>query len=124
MQVPLDDLGYLRHSVTGFDQAPELYDLTALKGASEAAPRRPRAEVLPPRRGQDASEAPEWHAVKPLLEARGFLEPRLDTVTEPFLQFSAANHGRECPCCRGSHDRKLWFVSKGSAGRYIVKELQ
>ena len=121
VQAPLDDLGYLRHSVTGFSQTPELYDLTALKGASEAALREPRAEVLPPRRNQDALEAPEWHAVKPLLEARGFLEPRLNTVKEPYLHFSAANHGGECPCCRGSHERRLWFISKGTAGRFVVK---
>ena len=42
-------------------------------------------------------------------------------MVEPFLHFSAANHGNECPCCKGSHDQQLWFVSKGSAGRYVVK---
>ena len=120
VQAPLDDLGYLRHSVTGFVREPELYNMSKVMDASEVAPapRKSRAETLPARRGQ---EAPEWHAVKPLLEARGFLEPTLDTVKEEFLQFSAANHCRECPCCKGSHERQLWFVCKGNAGRYVVK---
>ena len=121
IQAPLDDLRYLRHSVTGFIQKPELYDLSMLKGASEAVSCKPQGELRPLQPGHDGLEAPEWHAVKPLLEARGFLQPRLQTVEEPFLHFSAANHRRECPCCQGSHDQRLWFVSKGSAGRYVVK---
>ena len=121
MQAPLDDMGYLHHSVTGFTQKPELYDLSMLKSASGAAPCQPRGKALPLQHGEDGLEAPEWHAVKPLLEARGFLEPRLETVKESFLHFSAANHGRECPCCKGSHDQQLWFVCKGSAGRYVAK---
>ena len=117
IQAPLDNLGYLRHSVTGFIQKPELYDLSMSKGASEAVPCKPQGDALPLQHAQDGLKAPEWHAVKPLLEARGFLEPRLKTVVEPFLHFPAASHGRECPCCKGSHDQRLWFVSKASGGR-------
>ena len=45
IQAPLDDLGYLRHSVTGFIQKPELYDLSMLKGASEAVPCKPQGKA-------------------------------------------------------------------------------